>query len=64
MILCYYLQQKNCIFGIILIQDEGRSRYNLFHIDHIFPKIHGSQTANLQSMGISINQIDAYQNMQ
>lgn len=52
--------KKTAFLALSLIQDEAGIGNNLFHIDHIFPKSWFT-TANLQSMGISINQIDAYQ---
>jgi uncharacterized protein with ParB-like and HNH nuclease domain len=56
-----FTYSKNTAFlALSLIQDEAGIGNNLFHIDHIFPKSWFT-TANLQSMGISINQIDAYQ---
>ncbi|MGZ8911413.1 MAG: DUF262 domain-containing protein [Methylococcaceae bacterium] len=56
-----FTYSKNTAFlALSLIQDEAGIGNNLFHIDHIFPKSWFT-TANLQSMGISINEIDAYQ---
>lgn len=52
--------RKTAFLALSLIQDETGVGNNLFHIDHIFPKSWFT-TANLQSIGISINQIESYQ---
>ncbi len=52
---------KNTAFlALSLIQDGVGIGNNLFHIDHIFPKSWFT-TANLQSLGVSVSQIEEYQ---
>lgn len=52
--------RKTAFLALSLIQDEAGVGNNLFHIDHIFPKSWFT-TANLQSLGISVSQIELYQ---
>jgi hypothetical protein len=52
--------RKTAFLALSLIQDGAGTGNNLFHIDHISPKSWFT-TANLQSVGISVTQINVYQ---